>query len=72
MTVASKTLRSRSRNSQNRLRTWIETYPELVAALSCAVLTLLGWAALGGNWLGLGIWILIAAYVVGGYETAKG
>ncbi|MGC1309346.1 MAG: heavy metal translocating P-type ATPase [Phormidesmis sp.] len=50
---------------------WIETYPELIAALLCALLTLTGWIALNGNWLGLGVWILLAAYVIGGYESTR-
>lgn len=50
---------------------WIQTYPKLVAALLCALLTLLGWIALNGNWLGLGVWILLAAYVIGGYESTR-
>ena len=52
-------------------RRWIETYPELIAALICALLTLAGWIALNGNWLGLGVWILLAAYVIGGYESTR-
>ncbi|MGB3767612.1 MAG: heavy metal translocating P-type ATPase [Phormidesmis sp.] len=52
-------------------RRWIETYPELIAALLCALLTLTGWIALNGNWLGLGVWILLAAYVIGGYESTR-
>ncbi len=50
---------------------WIQTYPELVAALACGVLTLSGWIALNGNWLGLGVWILLSAYVIGGYESTR-
>ena len=52
-------------------RRWIETYPELIAALLCALLTLTGWIALNGNQLGLGVWILLAAYVIGGYESTR-
>ncbi len=54
-----------------RLPAWIQTYPELVAALACGVLTLSGWIALNGNWLGLGVWILLSAYVIGGYESTR-
>ncbi len=68
----SKTWQMRGRSLfTEELRRWIQTYPELVAALLCAVLTLLGWVALNGNWLGLGIWILLAAYVIGGYESTR-
>ena len=54
-----------------RSRGWLETYPEAIAAAVCALLTLLGWLALHGSWLGLGVWILLAAYVIGGYESAR-
>ncbi|MEL7144358.1 MAG: heavy metal translocating P-type ATPase [Cyanobacteria bacterium J06643_4] len=50
---------------------WIETYPEAIAAALCAVLILLGWLALIYNWPGGGVWILLVAYVVGGYESAR-
>ena len=56
---------------KTRSHTWIQTYPELVAAVACGVLTLLGWIALNGNWLGLGVWILLSAYVIGGYESTR-
>jgi Cd2+/Zn2+-exporting ATPase len=48
-----------------------QTYPEVVAAVTCAGLTLLGWMALQGSWVGLGIWLLLAGYVIGGYESAR-
>ena len=54
-----------------QLRSWISDYPEAIAALLCAVLTLSGWLALNGHWLGGGIWILLAAYVIGGYESTR-
>lgn len=56
---------------KTRLPAWIQTYSELVAALACGVLTLSGWIALNGNWLGLGVWILLSAYVIGGYESIR-
>ncbi len=56
---------------RKRLQGWIRDYPEAIAALLCAVLTLSGWLALNGNWLGGGVWILIAAYVIGGYESTR-
>lgn len=68
----SKNLQMRWRSLfREESRRWIQTYPELVAAVLCAILTLLGWVALNGNWLGLGIWILLAAYVIGGYESTR-
>ncbi|MEM9503637.1 MAG: heavy metal translocating P-type ATPase [Cyanobacteria bacterium P01_E01_bin.43] len=50
---------------------WLQTFPEAIAAATCAVLTLLGWLALGGNWVGVGVWVLLAAYVIGGFESAR-
>jgi Cd2+/Zn2+-exporting ATPase len=50
---------------------WLQTFPEAIAAVTCALLTLLGWLALGGNWVGVGVWVLLAAYVIGGFESAR-
>ncbi|MEM6437491.1 MAG: heavy metal translocating P-type ATPase [Cyanobacteria bacterium P01_D01_bin.115] len=50
---------------------WLPTFPEAIAAATCAVLTLLGWLALGGNWIGVGVWVLLAAYVIGGFDSAR-
>ena len=50
---------------------WVQTYPETIAAVTCGLLTLLGWLALGGSWFGAGIWILLAAYVIGGFNSAR-
>ena len=50
---------------------WLQTFPEAIAAATCAVLTLLGWLALGGNWIGVGVWVLLTAYVIGGFESAR-
>ena len=55
---------------QQRLGNWGRTYPDAIAAILCALLTLLGWIALTTNWVGLGLWVLITAYVIGGYESA--
>jgi Cd2+/Zn2+-exporting ATPase len=54
-----------------KLPAWVQTYPEAIAAGFCAGLTLLGWLALQMHWLGLGIWVLFAAYVIGGYASAR-
>ncbi len=56
---------------QKRLPAWVQTYPEAIAAGFCAGLTLLGWLALQMHWLGLGVWVLFAAYVIGGYASAR-
>ncbi|PNW38889.1 UNVERIFIED_CONTAM: ATPase [Euhalothece sp. KZN 001] len=50
---------------------WIKNYPEAIAPVACAVLTFLGWLAFSGNFLGLGVWLLVAAYIIGGYENAR-
>jgi Cd2+/Zn2+-exporting ATPase len=50
---------------------WIKTYPDAVAAALCAVLTLLGWLALRENAVGWGVWILLTAYMIGGYDSAR-
>lgn len=56
---------------QKRLPAWVQTYPEAVAAGFCAGLTMLGWLALQMHWLGLGVWVLFAAYMIGGYASAR-
>ena len=50
---------------------WIKNYPEAIAPVVCAVLTFLGWLAFNGNLLGFGVWLLLAAYIIGGYENAR-
>ncbi|MGP1387565.1 MAG: heavy metal translocating P-type ATPase [Thainema sp.] len=56
---------------QRRLRDWVQTYADAIAAATCGLLTLLGWLALGGNWISVGIWVLLAAYVIGGFDSAR-
>ena len=56
---------------RQRFWTWVQTYPEAIAAVICGLLTLSGWLALGGNWIGVGVWILLAAYVIGGFDSAR-
>ncbi|MBT9318021.1 hypothetical protein [Leptothoe spongobia] len=36
-------------------------HPEAVAAISCAILVLLGWQSLNISWVGSGLFILTAA-----------
>jgi len=57
--------------SPKRLFTWQQTFPEVTSAIACAVLTLLGWLALQGSWISLGIGVLLTGYVIGGYESAR-
>ena len=54
-----------------KLPNWLKNYPEVIAPIACAVLTFLGWLAFSGNFLGLGVWLLVAAYLIGGYENAR-
>ncbi|OKH26157.1 ATPase [Hydrococcus rivularis NIES-593] len=49
----------------------LKDHPDAVAAGICALLVLLGWFALHFNWVGLAILVLSAAYIIGGYESAK-
>ncbi|MEM9266922.1 MAG: heavy metal translocating P-type ATPase [Cyanobacteria bacterium P01_F01_bin.13] len=46
-------------------------HPEAVAAISCAILVLLGWQSLNVGWVGGGLFILTAAYVIGGFDSAR-
>ena len=55
---------------QKRFLNWLQIYPEAIAATTCGLLTLLGWLALNSNWVGVGIWILLVAYVIGGFDNA--
>ena len=54
-----------------RLPHLVSEHPDVVAAIACGVLLLCGWLSLHLGWLGLGLLILPAAYVVGGYESAR-
>ncbi|MEM8807071.1 MAG: heavy metal translocating P-type ATPase [Cyanobacteria bacterium P01_G01_bin.38] len=46
-------------------------HPEAAAAIACAILVLLGWQSLNFGWQGGGILILTAAYVIGGFDSAR-
>lgn len=54
-----------------RLVTLGQEHAATLAALLCAVLLFLGWLALHLNWVGLALLILPAAYVIGGYDSAR-
>lgn len=54
-----------------RVPTLLKQHPDAVAALLCGVLVVLGWLTLQSGWLGLALLILPAAYVIGGYESAR-
>ncbi|MCY7286389.1 MAG: heavy metal translocating P-type ATPase [Cyanobacteria bacterium CAN_BIN43] len=49
----------------------LKTHPDAIAALACAVLVFLGWQTLNLGWIGVALFILTAAYVVGGFASAR-
>ena len=49
----------------------VKEHPDARRAAVCGILVFLGWLALHQNWIGLGLLILPAAYVIGGYESAR-
>jgi Zn2+/Cd2+-exporting ATPase len=55
----------------SRLPQLAKTHSEAFAAILCGGLLLLGWIMLHLGWTGLALLILPAAYVVGGYESAR-
>jgi len=57
--------------STNRLAPMLKENPEMLAAIFCGLLVLLGWLALNVGWIGLALLILPAAYVIGGYESTR-
>ncbi|WP_110988018.1 heavy metal translocating P-type ATPase [Acaryochloris thomasi] len=56
---------------QGRIPSWFKTYPAVATAALCALLTLLGWLALVAGQVGGAVWILLIAYGIGGYESAR-
>ncbi len=54
-----------------RLTRLATDHPEAISALLCSILVLLGWSALQLNWLGLALFLLPAAYVIGGFTSAR-
>jgi Cd2+/Zn2+-exporting ATPase len=55
----------------SRLSQFYQQHPDALAAAVCGILVFLGWLSLHLNWLGLGLLILPAAYVIGGYPSAR-
>ncbi|TVQ22582.1 MAG: heavy metal translocating P-type ATPase [Leptolyngbya sp. DLM2.Bin15] len=49
----------------------LKDHPDAIAALVCAILVLLGWQTLTLGWIGVGLFILTAAYVIGGFDSAR-
>ncbi|MEH1946625.1 MAG: heavy metal translocating P-type ATPase [Nostoc sp.] len=54
-----------------RFSQFTREHADTVAALLCGLLLLFGWFALHLGWLGLAFLLLPAAYVIGGYESAR-
>lgn len=53
------------------LATFSQKHGDALAAIACSMLVFLGWWALHLEWVGIALFILAAAYVVGGYESAR-
>ena len=60
-----------SATSTPRFPNILKTHPDAIAALACAILVFLGWQTLNLGWIGVALFILTAAYVVGGYDSAR-
>lgn len=56
---------------ESRFLSWSRENYDAMAAILCAILVSFGWLALHLNWVGLALLILPAAYVIGGYESAR-
>jgi len=57
--------------SISRLSRLAEEHPDAVTAALCGILVIFGSLALQLGWLGLAVFILPAAYVIGGYSSAR-
>ncbi|MEZ2229484.1 MAG: heavy metal translocating P-type ATPase [Microcoleus sp.] len=57
--------------SISRISQLAEEHPDALTATLCGILVILGSLALQLGWLGLAIFILPAAYVIGGYSSAR-
>ena len=54
-----------------RFREFTQEHSDTLAALVCGMLLFLGWLALHIGWLGWALLFLPAAYVIGGYDSAR-
>jgi Zn2+/Cd2+-exporting ATPase len=54
-----------------RFREFTQEHSDTLAALVCGVLLFCGWLALHFGWLGGALLLLPAAYVIGGYDSAR-
>jgi len=57
--------------AQMTLSRLFQKYTVAYAAAICGILVIFGWLGLYFNWIGCAIFILTAAYVIGGYESTK-
>jgi Cd2+/Zn2+-exporting ATPase len=57
--------------STNRVQRLFKEHPDALAAIICGLLVFLGWLALHIGWVGVGLFLLPTAYVIGGYESTK-
>jgi Cd2+/Zn2+-exporting ATPase len=57
--------------SSNFFKDLFKNHPEAAAAIACALLVFLGWQALNFGWVGGALFILTAAYVIGGFNSAR-
>lgn len=57
--------------SISRFSQLAEEHPDAVTAALCGILVIFGSLALQFGWLGLAVFILPAAYVIGGYSSAR-
>lgn len=53
-----------------RFSNLLKEHPDAVAAIACGVLVFLGWQMLNFGWLGVALFILTAAYIIGGFGSA--
>ena len=53
------------------LFTKLQAHPDTIVALICGVLVFFGWLTLQSGWLGLALLLLLAAYVIGGYQSTR-
>ncbi len=57
--------------SAPRFSSLVKDHSDAIASFTCAVLVLLGWQSLNLGWVGVAILTLTAAYVIGGFESAR-
>ncbi|HEY9696034.1 MAG TPA: heavy metal translocating P-type ATPase [Trichocoleus sp.] len=58
-------------DSTSHFPNFFKEHPDAVAAIACAVLVFLGWQMLNFGWLGVALFTLTAAYVIGGFESTR-